>query len=65
MSDEAPTNCKHLSVMHNYGLTDEQWFKLSPRAVRERYPRFEGRCPDCNQLVIVYDGWPHYIAGDY
>ena len=33
--------------------------------VRERWPRFNGPCPDCGSRVIGYASFEHYLAGDW
>jgi hypothetical protein len=38
---------------------------LEADEVRRRWPRFQGKCPACEQLVIVYASVAHYIAGDW
>ncbi len=56
-------SCTHKSVMPEY---DEEAAKgLSAEEIRKRWPRFHGRCPDCNQMVILYACVDQYIMGDY
>ncbi len=38
---------------------------LSSAEVKARWPRKTEHCPDCNQTVIMYASWEHYIAGDW
>ena len=38
---------------------------LEAEEVRLRWPRFEGPCPDCGELVIWYASPEHFIAGDW
>lgn len=33
--------------------------------VRKRWPRGNGRCPNCGSLVITYASSAHYAAGDW
>lgn len=39
--------------------------ELDEYEVRKRWPRFQGRCPDCGELVIAYASLEHYVAGDW
>lgn len=38
---------------------------MSAHAVRQLYPRFWGKCPDCGAQMIAYASAEHYIAGDW
>lgn len=38
---------------------------LHEAEVRKRWPRVQGTCPDCNQMVILYASARHFIAGDW
>ena len=33
--------------------------------VQRRWPRFEGMCPDCGALMIVYASAMHFAMGDW
>lgn len=55
--------CEHKLISPPY---DEQAAKgLSVHEVRERWPRFDGICPECRQKVIVYASFLHFLRGDW
>jgi hypothetical protein len=39
--------------------------KMSVVEVREKFPRFDGVCPDCGAMIIVYVSYLHYLYGDW
>jgi predicted RNA-binding Zn-ribbon protein involved in translation (DUF1610 family) len=38
---------------------------LDAYEVRKRWPRFNGRCPECGEQMIYYASMEHYVAGDW
>jgi len=56
-------NCEHLSIMPEFNEKEAQ--SMSSYEVREKYPRFCGRCPDCGLNLILYASFTHYLAGDW
>lgn len=57
--------CQHEKCVPKIDISDDELAKLTTEEVRQRYPRFDGQCPDCGQRVIFYASNMHYIAGDY
>ena len=55
--------CPHDGVVVNYD--DEVARGMTTRAVRARFPRFFGQCPECGETLIKYASWAHYGAGDW
>lgn len=68
MSDEdlvlfRNSNCNHPKCI---AVFDEEAAKgLDAVEVRRRWPRFEGRCPDCLAHMIVYASFAHCVCGDW
>lgn len=58
------SECTHDSVDVAY---DSELAKKMPSAteVRQKYPRFDGTCPDCGTGLIKYASFEHYIMGDW
>lgn len=56
-------DCHHKSVIPAFD--EQEAGELSATEVQRRWPRFQGRCPECNQNVIVYASASHYILGDW
>lgn len=52
--------CAHPSL-EPYGISDEEFKKMSPRQIQTQYPR--RFCKDCGH--IIYESFAHYICGDY
>lgn len=62
---EAPRECPHARCTPPAGFDEPASRDLSSDEVRERWPRFFGRCPDCGETVIGYASLAHCIAGDW
>lgn len=60
---EEQTDCRHKSVMPTFD--EEAAKKLSAEEVRERWPRFDGTCPECGRRLILYASYAQYILGDW
>ena len=60
---ESTTLCAHDSVSVEFDK--EAAGKLSVIEIRERWPRFVGRCPDCKCQLIKYASSEHYLYGDW
>lgn len=61
--EDDPNACKHESCTPEF---DPELAKgLSSSEVQRKFPRFDGVCPDCQGLVIVYASAAHYILGDW
>lgn len=56
-------DCEHASVMPAF---DEEAARgLDVYEIRRRWPRFFGRCPDCQTDLILYASFAHYVYGDW
>lgn len=60
---EDTTGCKHESVLPKFDWEVAQ--TMTPYEVRKQFPRFSGVCPDCDEKVIVYASYEHYLSGDW
>jgi hypothetical protein len=60
-ADSAP--CKHEKCTPAFD--SEKARGMDAYWVRENYPRFYGRCPDCGEQMISYASMEHYVAGDW
>ena len=60
---EAPTNTNPCN--HGCTFDKDQCKGLSAKQVRQKYPRFEGKCETCGYDGIYYDSYAHYIYGDW
>jgi hypothetical protein len=58
-----PDGCIHPRTMPAFDHARAK--RLDAAEVRRRWPRFEGRCPDCGASVIAYESFAHYAAGDW
>lgn len=38
---------------------------MTANEIRKAYPRFSGKCPDCEYYGIIYANYAHYISGDW
>ena len=57
--------CAHASVRPFFDQEAYEMGGLSWQQVRERWPRFQGQCPDCGENVIAYFDFAHYMAGNW
>ena len=57
------TPCDHAAVLPDFD--PKQAETLPARAIRERWPRFHGRCPTCGEEVIAYHSFLHYLYGGW
>jgi hypothetical protein len=57
------SGCKHPKVTPEFSSTLAALSTVEQ--IRERWPRFDGICPDCSDHVIVYASYEHYVAGDW
>lgn len=55
--------CEHVGVPVAYDSDEAK--TMDSLAIRKRFPRFHGNCPDCGQQLIKYASFEHYIAGDW
>lgn len=55
--------CKHESCTPEFD--EEAAQGMDEYEIKERWPRFDGTCPDCGGLVIAYASPMHYIMGDW
>jgi hypothetical protein len=60
---KAINKCKHSSIKVEFD--SERARGMSVEQVRKIWPRFNGTCPECKELVIIYASIDHYILGDY
>jgi hypothetical protein len=60
VSDEG---CSHAAVTPVFDPVAAR--DLSDSEVRRRWPRFDGKCPTCQCLLISYASYEHYIMGDW
>ncbi len=56
-------NCTHAKCMPEFN--EEEAEKMTAKQIREKYPRFQGICPDCGEQLIMYASTKQYIYGDY
>ena len=56
-------SCKHECVMPTFNEAAASG--LDAHVVRQRWPRFYGECPACNQQVILYASYEHFYYGDW
>jgi hypothetical protein len=56
--------CQHPKVMPKFDLEEAEKPENHTK-VRELWPRFCGKCPDCDYNGILYASFAHYIAGDW
>lgn len=59
--------CKHEKCTPQY---DEKQMEIdastmSMTVFREKYPRFDGNCPDCGVHLISYASYDHYLMGSW
>jgi ArsR family metal-binding transcriptional regulator len=58
--------CQHAECRPRFTEADEREAQnVDASEVRRRWPRFDGRCPDCGEQVIMYASAAHYVAGDW
>ena len=63
VSGTDPETCEHPKCLPKF---DEKAARgLDEFEVRKRWPRFDGKCPDCGALLIQYASAMHYIMGDW
>lgn len=60
--DAPATRCAHRRLAPRFD--PDAASALSAGAVRRRWPRDWGECPDCGEQVIVYASAEHFVAGD-
>lgn len=55
--------CQHpnVTVLFDYEASKG----LSAEEVRKRWPRFHGRCPDCEYYGVIYASREHMYSGDW
>jgi len=58
-----PDGCKHEAVLPQFDWETAQ--TMTPTEVRKKFPRFHGVCPGCNEQVVVYASYEHYLSGDW
>ncbi len=58
-----PDECKHEEVTPAFDAAAARG--CDPYIVRDRWPRFEGKCPSCGEQLIMYASYEHYIRGDW
>lgn len=54
--------CKHESCLVFFDL--DQAKKMKKSEIREKYPRFFGKCQDCKVEIIKYASKAHYVYVD-
>lgn len=64
-ASEEQQACRHRQCAPPHGFDEDASTELEPAVIRERWPRFEGKCPDCGIQVIQYVSAAHLIAGDW
>ena len=57
--------CEHPTVAAKYTFDADAAKGLTTYEIRARFPRFEGRCPDCGVSLIYYADYAHYVYGDW
>lgn len=55
--------CQHDGAKVEFDIVEAQ--KLDAHAIRQRFPRFNGKCPDCGCDLIKYASMEHYYYGDW
>jgi hypothetical protein len=63
MELEVKSTCNHDGVVVNFDEVKAQG--MNPYEVRKRWPRFFGKCPDCNCNLIKYASMAHFVYGDW
>ena len=61
--DRIIPECEHPKVMPSFDSDKAK--TMSASEVRKTYPRFGGKCPDCDYEGILYASMIHYISGDW
>ena len=57
--------CKHRKVMPKFNEKLVRELRMSKFDVRKKFPRFVGKCPDCQQHLILYASRAHFVYGDW
>lgn len=55
--------CDHAAVMPTFDAAAAAG--LSVAEVRHRWPRFDGKCPNCGATLLCYASVEHYTAGGW
>jgi hypothetical protein len=55
--------CTHDAIVVHFDKSSAM--TLTSLAIRSRWPRFTGRCPQCGASVIKYASFEHYTMGDW
>lgn len=61
MSDNS--ECLHPSIKVEFDI--EKAKTMSSQEIQKKYPRGYGVCKECNQSVIKYFSFEHFIYGDW
>lgn len=61
--DKRIPKCEHPKVIPAFDA--EKAKTMTSSEIRKTYPRFGGKCPDCEYQGIIYASMTHYIAGDW
>ena len=56
-------SCDHDSVKVDFDK--EKASNMTVGELRDKYPRFHGKCPDCGCDLIKYASIEHYLMGDW
>lgn len=57
------TACKHEPVVVPFNR--EMALTMSSWDIRETFPRFSGRCPQCGNTIVKYASHEHYTMGEW
>lgn len=57
------SECLHAKCTPEFDL--EMAKGMTSDEVRQRFPRFNGRCPECGSQMIIYASFEHYLSGDW
>jgi len=59
----APCTCLHKKHIPKFNKKAAK--NLSVADIRKRWPRYFGKCSECNEGVILYASWAHFVYGDW
>lgn len=55
--------CSHTCVTPKY--EDSEFDGINPEEIQKKFPRFLGKCPSCQEIVVLYSSIVHYNLGGF